>query len=290
MGLRAKFNLVMLVAFLIGLALAGSLSYYMVYENARRQVLNEAAVMNGQASAIGAYTASEIAPLLAPQFSRRFLPQSVPAWAAQTNFRMLQQQFPDYSFRAVVLNPTNPADLPAPWQAEIIDTLKREPGRAELVTERDTPTGRILSVSSPIVIKDAACLVCHSTPGAAPASMVDLYGPNNGFNWKLNEVLGAQIVSVPMRVPFERANQTFVTVMAGLAAVFLVMMVLLNVTLQTVIIRPVRRISAGANEVSMGKMDAPEVVVRGKDEIASLAASFNRMRRSLANALKMLGE
>ena len=120
--------------------------------------------------------------------------------------------------------------------------------------------------------------------------MVDLYGPDNGFGWKLNEVLGAQIVSVPMRVPFERADQTFLTVMAGLAVVFLVMMVLLNLLLHYVIIRPVRRISAGANEVSMGNMDAPEVVVRGRDEIASLAESFNRMRRSLANALKMLGE
>jgi HAMP domain-containing protein len=290
MGLRTKFNLVMVLAFLIGLALAGSLSYYMVEENARRQVLNEAGVMNGQASAIAAYTASEIAPLLAPQFSRRFLPQSVPAWAAQTNFRTLQQQFPDYSYRAVVLNPTNPADLPAPWQAEIIDTLKREPGRTELVTERETPTGRILSVSRPIVIRDAACLACHSTPAAAPATLVDLYGPNNGFNWKMNEVLGAQIVSVPMRVPLERANQTLITVMAGLTAVFAVMMVLLNVLLQVVIIRPVRRISSGANEVSMGNMDAPEVVVRGKDEIASRGASCNRMRRRLANALKMLGE
>src|SRR3954453_13745452 len=154
MGLRAKFNLVMLVAFLIGLALAGSLSYYMVQENARRQVLNEAAVMNGQASAIGAYTATEIAPLLASQFTRRFLPQSVPAWAAQTNFRALQKQFPDYSFRAVLLNPTNPADLPAEWQAEIIETLKREPGRKELVTERDTPSGALPSVSNPTVITD----------------------------------------------------------------------------------------------------------------------------------------
>jgi protein-histidine pros-kinase len=57
-----------------------------------------------------------------------------------------------------------------------------------------------------------------------------------------------------------------------------------------IIIRPVRRISAGALEVSMGNMDAPEVVVRGNDEIASLAVSFNRMRRSVANALKLLDE
>ena len=29
---------------------------------------------------------------------------------------------------------------------------------------------------------------------------------------------------------------------------------------------------------------------KSKDEIASLAASFNRMRRSLANAMKLLGD
>jgi protein-histidine pros-kinase len=245
--------------------------------------------MNGQASAISVYTAREIAPLLASQFSRRFLPQSVPAWAAQTNFRTLQQSFPDYSFRTVMLNPTNPADQATGWQADIIESLRRD-GAKELVTERETPTGRILYVASPITITDPACLVCHSTPSAAPATMVDLYGSDHGFNWKLNEVLGAQIVSVPMQVPLARANQTFLTVMAGLACVFLVMLVLLNILLHRVIIRPVSRIAATANEVSMGNMEAPEVIVRGRDEIASLAASFNRMRRSLANALRMLGE
>jgi protein-histidine pros-kinase len=36
-------------------------------------------------------------------------------------------------------------------------------------------------------------------------------------------------------------------------------------------------------------MDMPELPVRGKDEISVLADSFNRMRRSLDRALKMLG-
>ena len=290
MGLRLKFNLVMLVAFLVGLGLAGGMSYVMVSNNARGQVLNEAAIMSGQADAMSSYTASEIAPLLVSQFNRRFLPQSVPAWAAQTNFRVLQQKFPDYSFRTVVLDPTNLADLPADWQAEIIQTMKRDPGVKELVTERDTPTGRILSIARPIIVTDPACLQCHSTPAAAPATLVDLYGSKNGFNWKLNEVLGAQIVSVPMQVPFERAKQTFLTLMVGLSGIFVVMMIVLNILLHIFIIRPIRSISARANEVSMGNMEAPEVVVRGRDEIASLAESFNRMRRSLSNTLKMLGD
>jgi protein-histidine pros-kinase len=290
MGLRAKFNLVMLVAFLTGWALAGVFSYELAYSNARRQVLNEAAILSGQASALSDFTVKEIAPLLVGQFNQRFLPQSVPAWVAQTNFKSLQTKFTDYSYRVVVENPTNPADLPADWQADIIKTLKAQPELKELVRERDTPTGRILSIAQPISITNPACLQCHSVPAAAPATMIDLYGSANGFGWKLNEVLGARIVSVPMSVPFAEANKTFTQLMIGLGVVFAVMMVLLNLLLHFVIIKPVAVISAQAVAVSMGNMDAEEVVVRTKDEIGSLAESFNRMRRSLANAMKMLNE
>ncbi len=290
MGLRLKFNLVLLVGLLVGLGLAGLLSYRLIFEAARAHVLSEASLMTAQADAISSYTAEEVAPLVASQFARRFLPQSVPAWAAQTNFRTVQKQLPDYSFRAVVLNPTNPADLPNEWQRGIISTFAAEKGLKQVVTERDTPAGPILSMSRPIVITEQACLVCHSTPDAAPASMIDLYGPQNGFNWKLNEVLGARIVSVPMAVPLARAWETFTGVVVWLLAVFVVMMVLLNLMLQFVIIRPVKRIAASANEVSLGNMEAPEIVVRGRDEISSVGESFNRMRRSLANALRMLEE
>jgi protein-histidine pros-kinase len=65
-------------------------------------------------------------------------------------------------------------------------------------------------------------------------------------------------------------------------------MALLNLLLHFVIVRPIRKMSGIASEVSLGNMAAPEFEVRGRDEIASLAASFNRMRRSLANAMKLL--
>lgn len=290
MGLRLKFNLVLLVGLLVGMGLAGFLSYRLIFEAARAHVLSEASLMAAQADAISGYTAEEIAPLLASQFARRFLPQSVPAWAAQTNFRAIQKQLPDYSFRTVVLNPTNPADMPVDWQRDIITALQTNAATTQLVTERASPAGPILSMSRPIIISDPACLGCHSTPDAAPASMIDLYGSKNGFNWKLNEVLGARIVSVPMAVPLAHARETFTGVLTWLVAVFVVIMILLNLMLQFVIIGPVRRIAASANEVSLGNMDAPECVVRGRDEISSLGESFNRMRRSLANALRMLGE
>ncbi len=146
----------------------------------------------------------------------------------------------------------------------------------------------MLSISRPIRIIDKDCLACHSTPAAAPATMTDLYGTANGFGWKLGDVVGAQIVSVPMRVALDRATEEFKVYLGGLAVVFVVMIVLLNLLLHFVIVRPIRTMSAIASEVSLGNMDAPEFTARGRDEIASLAESFNRMRRSLANAMKLL--
>jgi protein-histidine pros-kinase len=290
MGLKAKFNLVMLLAFLVGLSLAAALAYQIVQDNARREVLQDAALMMEQASAIRTYTSREIGPLLADQSKIHFLPHTVPAWAAQTNFRKLQTDFPDYSYREPALNPTNPADKAQQWEADIIGTFRSDGNLKELVTERTTATGPIVSVSRPIRAGDKQCLTCHSVPSAAPVSMVELYGPDNGFGWKLGDVIAAQVVSVPARVALDRANRTFLLFLAGLVAVFAVMVVLLNLLLHYVIVKPVRRISALAGEVSLGNMDAPEFTVKGRDEIASLAESFNRMRRSLANALRMLEE
>lgn len=288
MGLRLKFNLVLLASLLAGLGLASALSYRLVFQAAQEHVLSEASLMSAQADAISQYTVEQIAPLIAGQFARRFLPQSIPAWAAQTNFRTVQKTMPDYSYRTVMLNPTNPADLANDWQTEIIGSMKKNADLKEIIVERNSPAGPLLTMSRPIIVKDPACLTCHSTPEAAPASMIDLYGTKNGFNWSLNEVLGARIVSVPMAVPLARAWETFTGVMIWLAIIFAVILVLMNLLLQIVIIRPVRRIAASANEVSLGNMDAPEIVVRGRDEISVLGEAFNRMRRSLANAMKLL--
>ncbi len=288
MGLKTKFNLVMLAAFLVGLALAAGMSWRIVRENAHRELLQEAAIMMAQASAVRDYTTNEIDPLLADQLKIRFLPHSVPFWAAQTVMRTMAKDFPDYTYKEAALNPTNPADRSADWESAIINQFSQSPSLTQLTTTRDTPGGAILSFSRPIRVSDKSCLECHSTPAAAPQTMLDLYGSANGFGWKLGDVIGAQIVSVPTSVALERADAAFKVYLGGLAAVFLVIFVLLNLLLHFVIVKPVRRISAIASEISLGNMDAPEFPVRGRDEIASLAESFTRMRRSLANAMKLL--
>ncbi len=288
MGLKAKFNLVMLAVFLVGLGLAAVLSWRIVQDNARHEVVQEATIMMAQAIAIRDYTVKEIRPLLADQVKVRFLPHTVPSWAAQTNLRALSTRFPDYAYKEAALNPTNPADRATDWESAIIAEFARNPSLTDFTTTRDTPTGPMLSFARPIRITDKDCLTCHSTPAAAPSTMIDLYGSNNGFGWNLGDVIGAQIVSVPMQVAMDRGTQAFKVYLGALVIVFAVTIILLNLLLHFVIVKPIRRMSAIASDVSLGNMDAPEFAERGGDEIGSLAGSFNRMRRSLANAMKML--
>ena len=290
MSLRLKFNLVMVTAFLIGLALAAVLANALSEQTARRAVLSEASIMMGQADATIHYTDARVSPLLSRSMKVQFIPEAIPFFAAQQTFDRLSKAYPDYSFRQPTLNPTNPSDRPAPWENSIIQTLVTQPGLTSLVTERETGAGGILSYAQPVRVSDASCLSCHSTPQAAPPSMIDVYGASNGFGWHLGDLVGAQIVSVPERVAFARARQGLYGIMASLAAVFAVMMVLLNVLLHVFIIAPIRRISSAADEISLGNMDAPEFQHTGRDEVGSLSMAFNRMRRSLSAALRMLEE
>ncbi len=290
MSLRLKFNLVLGLASLIGIGVAAGLVYGLLKNNAEEEVLDSARIMMESAIAVRGYTVNEIRPLLALQQKRQFLPQTIPAYSAHQYIRQLQKEHPDYSYREATLNPTNPADRAVDWEADIVNFFRNNREVTEYIGTRDTPTGPSLYLSRPIEIKNPSCLTCHSTPSAAPATMIEMYGDSNGFGWKLNEIVGAQIVSVPMSVPLKRAEKTFTLFIGLLVGVFLLITVLLNVMLNFVVIKPVTKLSAKANEVSLGALEAEEMPVKGNDEISSLTKSFNRMHRSLANAMQMLDE
>jgi len=278
----------MITAFVIGLAAATFLAREITTAEAKRQMLSEATLFMRSGTAVRSYTQNEIRPLISDQMVVRFLPHSVPSWSAHTVLRQVQKDYPDYSYKEAALNPTNPADRATAWEADIIQEFKRDGKLTEFVTTRDTPAGQFLTFARPFRLTDRACLGCHSTPAAAPATMVDLYGNSNGFGWVLTDVIGAQIVSVPMSVALARADRSLLAFVAALSAVFLAMLVLLNVLMHFFILRPVQKITALARDVSAGKTDVPEYKVKGRDEIASLGRSFNLMHRSLQNAIRML--
>jgi len=287
MGLRLKFNLVLLVVFITGLGATGYVSYELLHRNAREEVLRNAGVMMEAALSARAYTVAKVRPALAYD-ADKFLPESVPAFAATEMMALLRKKYPDYMYKEAALNPTSPRNRAVEWEADIINAYRADPGRGEISGIRDTPTGRSLYLARPFQIKDPGCLACHTTPEMAPAAMVKIYGPHNGFGWKQNEVIGAQIVSVPMNLPIRNANRAFVTFMTSLALVFAVLFVVLNIMLTRLIVEPITELSFAADQMSKGKTDVAELPAKGSDEVAQLGQAFNRMRRSLQKAISLI--
>ena len=290
MKLIWKFNVVLLAIFIVGFALTGTISYIVLQKNAREEILDNARVMMEAALSSRSYTNTQIKPLLETQLKYTFLPQSVPAYAATEQFNDLRKKYPDYSYKEATLNPTNPRDRATDWEADLVNQFRNDTNRTELIGQRETPTGPALYLARPIQIKDPACIVCHSTVAAAPKTMVELYGPANGFGWKVNDIIGAQIVSVPSTLPIQRANRTFLVFMLMLTVVFAFAFVLLNIMLHTIVIRRVKLLSRLADEVSLGHTESAEFTSKSKDEIGVLTEALSRMNKSLVQAIKMLEE
>ncbi len=288
MKLLLKFNLIFLLVFLLGLVGASLVARNLLQREAQENVAQRARLLMEKANAVSIYTANQIRPLLETQMKYTFLPQSVPAYSSAEVLQALQKSYPEYSFKSAMLNPTNPRDRAVAWEEDVIGQFKNSPDLKEFVGRRETPNGMSLYIARPIRISNPACLSCHSTPDVAPKTLIERYGPSNGFGWKLNETLGVQVVSVPMTLPLERADQALKMVVGVLAAVFLLIGATLNLMLWGLVIQPVMRLSKLADRVSMGELDGPEFEHRSKDEIGVLAESFGRMRKSLAHAMKML--
>jgi HAMP domain-containing protein len=290
MKIRWKIDLAMAGAFLIGLLLAGFGAYQILRTNAIEASREAAKIIMEEASADRSYTSDSIKPLLEQQMKVQFLPHSIPSFSALSIFKIVRQKLPDYTYREPTLNPTNLNDRAIDWEADIINGFRDDASKAETMITRDTPGGQFLVLARPLKIGSQACLSCHSTPEAAPATMVALYGSQNGFGWKQGEIVGAQVVSIPLGVPLARAYQALLWFMLALAGTFVVIIVIVDLLLRALVVKPVADISEMADKVSMGQLDTPEYVRNSNDEIGSLSQSFNRMRRSLQNAMKMLEE
>jgi hypothetical protein len=226
---QLKVNLILLVVAAIVIELFAVVSTPFLESVARTEVLQKARIMMEAAAGIRTYTSNEIAPLLnAKRDGDKFHPQTVPAYAASKNFALLASKFADYAYREVALNPSNLSNRAIDWEADIINDFRRNPQKRELITERETHNGRVLNLSHPIVSSEP-CLSCHGAADKAPRSMIAAYGTQNGFGWGLNEVVGAQIVSVPMAVALEHSARTRNLFIGVLAGVFLLLIGLFNV-------------------------------------------------------------
>jgi len=93
--LLGKSNLIFIALFGAGSVLIAYLAHQFLMDNARSQVVQQAQLMIESARVTRQYTADEVAPLLEklPTHQTRFLPQTIPFYAATVTFNELKRGF-----------------------------------------------------------------------------------------------------------------------------------------------------------------------------------------------------
>jgi HAMP domain-containing protein len=287
--LRQKFTILLLVILIVGLSLSGLVLSYLLRQNAKEEITSTAFMLMETMISVRQYTSSQVNPVLVDKLNTEFLPQSVPGYSAREVFENLRNKtgYRDFFYKEATLNPTNLRDKADNFETQIIERFRKDNKLKQLSGFRTLPGGDVFYTARPLIVSEQKCLECHDTPERAPKSMIARYGTAGGFNWKLGEIIGAQIITVPATKVIQKANQSSVFIVGLVSVVFVIVIFLVNVFLNRQVVRPLKRITRVAEEVSTGHMDV-EFEQLSNDEIGNLAKAFKRMKLSLEMAMKRL--
>lgn len=291
--LAPKLNLLLAGIFLLIILLSGLILSYILEQNAQQIVTNQALILIETMGAVRDYTSNQVNPELAPRLEteEQFLPQTVPGYSAREvfeGFRTREEgKYQDFFYKEATLNPTNLRDKADSFEARIVGGFKKQPSLKQKVGFREVSGVKIFYIARPISVSKESCLRCHSDPKIAPKSQLATYGSENGYGWKLNEIVGAKIVSIPANTVFAAARKLKFLVIGVLGMFLLLAMFLINQFLKNTVTHPLKKMSQLAQKVSTGELDG-EFTHPNNDEIGILAASLNRMKISLQIAMDML--
>lgn len=291
--LSGKLNLILLLVFFIIVIVNGFILSQILQKNAENEITSKASLLIETMGAVRDYTSTQINPQLAARLETedQFLPQTVPGYSAREVFENLRkrEQYSDFFYKEATLNPTNLRDKADEFESSVVNQFRNQTSLKELTGFRTFPSGDIFYVSRPIRIENQNCLRCHSSPQSAPKSQISTYGSENGFGWKLNEIVGAKIVSVPASEILAEAQRLQMWVVGILAVGCILAIVILNVFLRVSIVNPLTSMAQWSKQVSTGTVNT-EFKHPSKDEIGTLASSLNRLKVSLEMAMNMLNQ
>lgn len=286
--LAKKLTLLLLVIFIGGISFSGVALASILNYKAQNEITSRASLLLQTLSSVRSYTSTEVSPALRARIKKEeFLPQSIPSYSSGQVFENLKKEdsyYSDFAYKPAMLDPTNLRDKADGFEAELVQRFRQDKNLKELSGFRSLGNQDLFYIAKPISISDPSCLKCHSTPDVAPKEMIKQYGTKNGFNWKLNEVLGTQIVAVPASQVYQNARQSFVLVMGIVVTIFALTIFLANLWLKRYIVRPIKQIVRVAEAVSTGDMEA-EFEKVSNDEVGNLVEAFTRMKLSLAMAI-----
>jgi PAS domain S-box-containing protein len=261
---------------------------YQTYTDSSRRML---AVVEQQVSmalkfdlAIRSYVARYVRPIMYDLVGKdEFIPDTMStSYVARRIFEDVRTEFPEYIIKFSSDNPRNPANQAGPEELEIINKFNGDP-------QMQRWSGRITIGGKPYVAQFSArrmkpeCLRCHGDPLDAPASLLERYGSQAGFNRPLGEVIGLDTVAIPVALvlgnTWSQASKSFMVAGIGLVFFFLVITVMIRLLITNRISIIGKHFQEAAHKSDDAEIETIDMT--GRDEISGLASSYNLLSQKL---------
>jgi signal transduction histidine kinase len=203
-------------------------------------------------------------------------------FVAQRVFEKMRERFPRYIVKFSSVNPRNPENLAGPQEIKFLDYFRDHPEATRWNGTIELDGHKYLAYLNAVRIEES-CLRCHGRLAESPPSVIDRYGVQGGFNYKVGDVAGMDMIAVPTdNVNAALLKDAYLHLLAT-AGWLVFMFGAIFITFQMIVSRRLAAITGHFQQVAEQSEDEPlaAVPVDGSDEISVLARSFNALTHRL---------
>ncbi|MFA6284543.1 MAG: DUF3365 domain-containing protein [Desulfurivibrionaceae bacterium] len=288
MGIRSRFMIIMAIIFGIATVGIGTASYLFSKRNAMLEAKSKGELIFNYILATRDFYTEKQRPLIMEVFEKdRFYPELMSGFVlTRGTFDIFQKNLTGYKFKQATIDPLYPPNKADEWEAGLIAMFAKQPELKahEGTMQRNGET--FFYLAKPIKVAGKDCLRCHGDVNDAPKDQVEIYGSNNGYNWKDGDTVAAYVVYVSVEEALTNAKKSAITLYLIGAGCLLVALIGIWLFMDRFVVNPIVRLSAKAEEISLGKNMEESVGIKQNDEIGALANAIERLRMSMVRILK----
>lgn len=289
MGIRAKFIMIISVLSLLATVAIGYASYMLSRQSALANAKSTGEMLFKYIEASGSFFGKYQKPLVDELVTDkdRFIPELMSRFVVK---RMEHDIFAEnqkgYQFKQATIDPLWPDNKADAEELKIIQFFSSNPAakQKEGVVKRNGE--QFFFSALPVRVDKEFCLDCHGDPAKAPKDQQDIYGVEHGYNWKLDQTVGASMVYVSIAQALADAQKAAWKIFGIGVGCLLVTIACIWVFLDRSVVGPIVRLSETAKNISIGKNLCDSAHSDVKDEIGVLSNSIDRLRISVNKLLK----
>ncbi len=278
-----RFNMSLLLLYVLSIAVSAPAIYYFTRTEVFAQANSELRLLGDLVKSVKGYIGKDMRPWFIEnkQFHSAGFSGIVAVSLIAKHFKGLQDR---YAIRNVSDNPLNPANSPEPFERDLLEEFRADRGLTNLQTEGELGGQPMLVASAPIV-SQPGCLQCHGDPEKVHTEITAQYGQTSGYHYKDKDIVGIELVGVPIEDVNALAMQRSLVAVGLLTALFALIFVTINILVRRNLISPILEITSAAHAVVKGDLDR-SLDIQRNDEIGDLARSVELLRRSFSQVMK----